>query len=328
MTAAAVAAAKAYDLDWANASEQKLYQPLGMHSTSSRYSDFMARTNKAVGHVLVNGTWVHKFQRNPDAQSPAGGVSSSVHDVAQWLRLYIAHGKVNGRQMVDEKALAETHHPHMLTGFSPLTRLPSFYGLGMNVSYDQQGRLRLSHSGAFALGAATTIHMMPSEQLGIVVLTNAYPIGVPEGLSTILMDYALYGKLTQDWLALFKHIFSNPAAVGIKVGTDYSKPPTSPSLPLKNDAYIGIYTNDFFGDIAVIEKDGTLAIIEGSNKMTFALKHYNRDIFTYETEGENAVGTTGVYFTIGAEGKATSVRVEILGVDDNGSFTRMVEGKQ
>jgi CubicO group peptidase (beta-lactamase class C family) len=328
MTAAAVAAAKAYDLDWANASEQKLYKPLGMHSTSSRYSDFIARTNKAVGHVLVNGKWVPKFQRNPDAQSPAGGVSSSVHDVSQWLRLQIAHGKANGRQMVDEKALAESHHPHMLTGFSPLTGLPSFYGLGMNVSYDQQGRLRLSHSGAFALGAATTIHMVPSEQLGIVVLTNAYPIGVAEGLSTILMDYALYGKLTQDWLALFKHIFSNPAAVGIKVSTDYSKPPPSPSPPLNNDAYIGIYTNDFFGDIAVIEKDGALAIVEGSHKMTFALKHYNRDIFTYETEGENAVGTTGVYFTIGADGKATSVRVENLGVDDSGSFTRVVEGKQ
>jgi hypothetical protein len=169
---------------------------------------------------------------------------------------------------------------------------------------------------------------VPSEQLGIVVLTNAYPIGVAEGLSTILMDCALYGKPTQDWLALFKHIFSNPAAVGIKVGTDYSKPPPSASPPLNNDAYIGIYTNDFFGDIAVIEKDGALAIVEGSHKMTFALKHYNRDIFTYETEGENAVGTTGVYFTIGAHGKATSVRVENLGVDDSGSFTRVVEGKQ
>jgi CubicO group peptidase (beta-lactamase class C family) len=328
MTAAAVAAAKAYDLAWADASEQKLYKPLGMHATSSRYSDFIARANKAVGHVLVDGMWVHKLQRNPDAQSPAGGVSSSVNDVAQWLRLHIAHGQVNGRQMVDEKALAETHHPHMLTGFSPLTGLPSFYGLGMNVSYDQQGRLRLSHSGAFALGAATTIHMVPSEQLGIVVLTNAYPIGVAEGLSATVMDYALYGKPTQDWLALFKQMFANPAAMGIKIGTDYTKPPTSPSPPLHHDAYIGTYTNDFFGDIAVIEHDGGLAIVEGPNNMMFALKHYNRDIFTYKTAGENAVGTTGVYFTIGADGKATSVRVENLDVDNSGSFTRVVEGKQ
>jgi CubicO group peptidase (beta-lactamase class C family) len=328
LTAAAVAAAQAYALEWADASEQKLYQPLGMYATSSRYNDFIARANKAVGHVLVEGKWVHKGQRNPDAQSPAGGVSSSVRDVAQWLRLQLAHGQFNGRQTVDANALAETHHPHILTGFSPLTGLPSFYGLGMNVSYDQQGRLCLSHSGAFALGAATAIHMVPSEQLGIVVLTNAYPMGVAEGLSATAMDYALYGKPTQDWLALFKQIFANPAAVGIKIGTNYARSPTSPSPPLHHDAYIGTYTNDFFGAIAVIEHEGALALVEGPHHMTFALKHYDRDIFTYETAGENAVGTTGVYFTIGAEGKATSVRVENLDVDNSGSFMRVVEDKQ
>jgi hypothetical protein len=53
-----------------------------MTSTSSRYVDFMARRNKALGHVLVDGKWVQKFKRDPDAQSPAGGVSSSVNDVA------------------------------------------------------------------------------------------------------------------------------------------------------------------------------------------------------------------------------------------------------
>jgi len=32
----------------------------------------------------------------------------------------------------------------------------------------------------------------------------------------------------------------------------------------------------------------------------------NRDLFAYETEGENGVGATGVTFTIGADGKATT----------------------
>jgi hypothetical protein len=52
------------------------------------------------------------------------------------------------------------------------------------------------------------------------------------------------------------------------------------------------------------------------------LKHYDRDIFTYETTGENAVGTTGVYFTIGADGKAKTVLVENLNVHKQGTFTR------
>src|SRR5467141_3259594 len=234
MTEGAIAAAKAYGLEWEEASRQKLYNPLGMSSTSSRYADFMARRNKALGHVLVDGKWVQKFKRDPDAQSPTGGVSSSVNDLAKWLRLQLGNGKFDGKQVVDVKALAETHHPHMLTGFNPFTQLPTFYGLGWNVGYDQEGRLRLNHSGAFGLGAATYVNLVPGEQLGIVVLTNAYPLGIAEALGTTFVDIALYGKPTQDWLVLFKQRFSNPAAIGTVPGFDYSKSPASPSPALKN----------------------------------------------------------------------------------------------
>ena len=327
MTEGGIAAAKAYGLEWEQASEQKLYRPLGMTSTSSRYADFVARPNKALGHVLVDGKWMQKFKRDPDTESPAGGVSSSVSDLAKWMRLQLANGKFGGKQIVNEKALAETHHPHMLTGFSPFTGLPSFYGLGCNVSYDQEGRVHLNHSGAFALGAATHVNLVPGEQLGIVVLSNAYPLGIAEALGTTFLDIALYGKPTQDWLVIFKQLFSNPAAIGTVLGFDYSKSPAAPTPALKNDAYIGRYANDFFGDISIIEKDGGLAIVQGPKKRTFTMKHYNRDTLTYETEGENAVGRSGITFTIGADGKATQVLVENLNVRGEGAFKRVLAEK-
>jgi len=208
----------------------------------------------------------------------------------------------------------------MLTGYSPFTGLPGFYGLGWNVGYDQQGRLRLNHSGAFALGAATHVNLVPNEQLGIVVLTNAYPIGLAEGLGLTFMDVALYGKPTQDWLAVFKKIFLDPATLGVVTGFDYSKPAASPSPALKNNAYIGTYTNNFFGDISILEKDGGLSIVQGPQNKTFPMKHYDRDTFTYETEHENAVGTSGVTFTIGADARATQVLVENLNVRGEGTF--------
>jgi len=322
MTEGGIAAAKAYGLEWEEAAKQKLYKPLGMTSTSSRYADFVARPNKALGHVLVNGKWVQKFKRDPDAQSPTGGVSSSVNGLAKWMRLQLANGKFDGKQIVNEKALAETHHPHMLTGFNPFTQLPTFYGLGWNVSYDPEGRLRLNHSGAFALGAATYVNLVPGEQLGIVVLTNAYPLGIAEALGTTFLDIALYGKPTQDWFAIFKQVYSNPAAIGTVLGFDYSKPPASLAPALKNSAYGGRYANDFFGDISIIRKDGGLAIVQGPRKMTFAMKHYDRDTFTYETQGENAVGRSGITFTVGPDGTATKVLVENLDVHDEGVFKR------
>jgi CubicO group peptidase (beta-lactamase class C family) len=327
MTEGGIAAAKAYGMEWEEASEQKLYRPLGMTSTSSRYADFVARPNKALGHVLVNGKWVQKFKRDPDAQSPAGGVSSSVNDSAKWMRLQLGNGKFEGRQIVDEKALAETHHPQMLTGFSPFTGLPSFYGLGWNVSYDQEGRLRLNHSGAFALGAATHVNLVPAERLGIVVLTNAYPVGIAEALGTTFLDTALYGKPTQDWLTIFKQLFSNPAALGTVLGFDYSKPPASPAAPLKNSAYDGRYTNDYFGDVSIGEKDGGLAIVQGPKNQTSSMKHYDRDTFTYETQDENAVGRSGITFTVGPDGKAAEMVVENLNVHGEGVFKRVPDRK-
>src|SRR5438094_6735232 len=118
ITEGSIAAARAYGLEWEAAAAEKLYKPLGMTSASSRYADFIAKPNKALGHVLVDGKWLQKFKRDPDAQSPTGGVSSSVNDLAKWMRLQLANGKFDGKQIVNEKALAETHHPHMLTGFN------------------------------------------------------------------------------------------------------------------------------------------------------------------------------------------------------------------
>lgn len=323
ITEGAVAASKAYGTTWEAASEERLYKPLKMNSTSSRYSDFIARSNKALGHVLVDGNWTHKTQRQPDAQSPAGGVSSSVNDLAQWVRLQMGKGKVDGVQVIDAAALAETHKPHMMTSFSPLNNLPGFYGLGMNVNYDEKARLRLSHSGAFAMGAATNISMAPDQQIGIIVLTNCYPIGFAEAVASTFMDVALDGKSSRDWVALFKKVFADPKTLGLNPDArDYSKPPANAVAALSNDAYVGTFANKFFGDVAIATKDGALVLALGPNKIERVLKHYDRDVFSYETFGENASGLSAVTFAVGADGKATSVEIEALDIHGQGLFTR------
>ena len=320
LTEGAVAAAKAYGLAWEDAAEQKLYQPLGMTSTSSRHDDFVARENKALGHVLIDGKWVQKYQRDPDTESPAGGVSSSVNDLAKWLRLQLAGGKFDGNPIVAEEPLAETHLPQIVSNPSTPSGIPQFYGLGWNVNYTDDGRLRLSHSGAFDLGAGTNVNVSPSDQLGIIALTNGAPVGVAEGVTATFLDTALYGKPTQDWFKIYRQAFAEMMAAG--KDTDFSKPPASP-LPAKdNAAYVGTYENAYFGEIAIVEKNGGLAIVQGPQDMTFAMKHYDRDSFSYVTEGESAVGTAGITFTLGPDGKAIEVVVENLDVHGEGTFTR------
>jgi hypothetical protein len=148
-------------------------------------------------------------------------------------------------------------------------------------------------------------------------------MGIAEALGTIFSDIALYGKPTQDWFPLYKQRFSDPATTGTVLGFDYSKPPASRAPALKNGAYLGKYANDFFGNIAIVEKDSGLAIVEGPKNLTFPMKHYDRDTFTYETTGENAVGRSGVTFAIGPDGQATQVIVENLNAHGEGTFKRV-----
>ena len=55
LTEGAVAAARFSGSSWEEASEETLYKPLGMNSTSSRYRDFMNQPNRAALHVRVDG---------------------------------------------------------------------------------------------------------------------------------------------------------------------------------------------------------------------------------------------------------------------------------
>lgn len=326
LTQGAIAAASAYGLDWATASEQKIYKPLGMTSTSSRFIDFMARPNKATNHQLVSGQWTHKIQRNPDAQAPAGGVSSSVNDLTHWMRMLLNKGKFANNQVVAEEPLAETQFVQIVSGKNHNNQ-PTFYGLGWGIAYDDKKRTILSHSGGFAMGAATHLLLIPEAQLGLVVLTNAAPIGVAEALAKNFTDNVFYGKPQNNWLQLFTELFKDPAVIGIEKLSNYTARPAKATAAQKISAYIGRYGNNaWIGDVFIEEDKGKLSLIIGPQARKLPLSHFDRDTFTFETQGENAAGLSGVTFAMGADGKAQSLVIESLNKQGQGQLTRITPG--
>jgi CubicO group peptidase (beta-lactamase class C family) len=321
LTAGGEAVAKAAGTTWEDLSQDVLYGPLGMTSTSSRFSDYRKALNRALLHVRVGSRWLARYTREPDAQSPAGGASSSVRDMAQWLRLELANGKYNGKQIIDEAALLQTRVPHIATGppATPISRT-SFYGLGMGVEYDAAGRLRLSHAGAFAVGASTAIAMLPSEKLGIVVLTNAMPVGVSESLTSEFLDLAEFGKVQRDWFADLSKVF---AAMLANQGMLANKtPPANPAPAQPPAAYAGSYANAFYGPASIVSKDGRLVMVLGPRNVEFPLTHWDGNTFSYVPVGEDASGLQAVTFTIGADGRAATFVVENFNTDKLGTFTR------
>ncbi|MFF8610555.1 serine hydrolase [Streptomyces sp. NPDC015346] len=320
LTAAAQAVADEKGVAWEKLAEDTLYKPAGMNSTSSRFEDFAKTADRAHGHVkTADGTWKPEFVRDPDAQSPAGGVSSSARDMSTWLRLQLANGKLDGRQIIDAESLERTHWPHSVASPPPAPAgQAGFYGYGWNVRYDDEGRLRLSHTGAFALGAHTNVTMLPGEQLGIVVLTNGSPAGVADAVALDFFDIAQDGEPSRDWIPLVDALYQQGEDAG-RSTTDYARPPSDAAPAKAADTYTGTYDNAYYGKASVTAgQDGVLTLRLGPKPQTYRLTHYDGDTFSFRTAGENAVGLTGVTFS--PDGK--SLRVEYLDTEGLGTFTR------
>jgi CubicO group peptidase (beta-lactamase class C family) len=328
LTEAAVAAAKKAGGAWEDLIAQRLYKPLGMASTSSRVADYRAAKNRALLHAKVGGKFVAKYQRNPDPESPAGGVSSTARDLAQWARLHLGGGKFGSKQLISAEALTETYRPHMVSSptADPATGRSGFYGLGWDVDYDAAGRVVLSHSGAFGLGAATNVRLIPAEGLGIVVLTNGAPVGAPEAVAVSFMELALGGKVSRDWVAAYGGAFEALTAALWPFAPRYAQPPAQPLAALPLSSYAGRYANAFYGELEVALRGGGLVALLGPNKTAYPLRHWSRDLFTISPEEETFSGTSGVFFQVGSDGRVGGVRLEVLDRDGLGNFTRVSAG--
>jgi len=324
-TAGGIAAATATGKSWEDLANEALFKPAGMTTASYRHADYLSHKDRAHIHArLKDGTWAAKYDRNADAEAPAGGASASLNDMLRFMRLQLGGGTLDGKEIVKPDALVPPHVPQMISSppRSPAARA-GFYGFGWNVSYDDEGRVRLGHSGAFELGTATNVTFMPGEDLGIVVLTNGTPIGVAEAVGAAFVDVAQNGKQTVDWVGFLGGIFDQMRAAEAPE-VDYTKLPADPKPAQDITAYAGSYGNSYYGPLIVSADGGKLAMAMGPQgaPKTFALTHFDGDTFSFETIGENANGLAGAIFTVGEDGKAEKVVLDYYDRTGLGTFVR------
>ena len=190
------------------------------------------------------------------------------------------------------------------------------------MNYDDDGRVRLGHSGAFDLGAATAVMLLPAEGLGIVVLTNAAPIGVPEAVSASFFDLVLKGKIEKDWLEVFRPIFADMAKPAYGTATDYREAPrTEVAAVALGNLRRHLSQRLLRRPRSRGARRGPRLRI-GPKKNSFALRHWDRDVFAYQPAGEMSGGLSGVTFWVGPDRRAARVVVENLDIQGQGTFTR------
>jgi len=325
MTAAAEAVARKAGTDWATLSEDALYRPLGMTKTSSRFADFMAAENRAVPHARdASGGYDALFQRMPDAQSPAGGVSSTITDMAAWMKMVLAMGRHDGAEIIAPKALLPAISPQ---AFSDQPRTPDsrpgFYGFGFNVGTEPSGRVRISHSGAFLMGTGTCFSLIPSLDLGIVVLTNAAPTGAAESIAAAFTDLAQLGRETRDWYSGYSRLFE-PFYV-IRGRTVGKSAPTGAAPPPPADVCVGRYANPYFGTVEIRKQDDGLVLAAGPKPLLFPLQPWDGPVMTFDFVNENApIGSRSTLTFEGiSNGPAQSLEVELFSEKEPSRFERI-----
>jgi CubicO group peptidase (beta-lactamase class C family) len=316
LTAGAEAVAAKAGRAWEDLSQEVLYGPLGMTSTSSRFDEYEARPDRAVGHIHVDGAYEPLYVRDAQAEAPAGGVSSSANDMTKWLTMMLADGTFDGKQIVDPKALLPALTPQSVASppSEPAAR-PGFYGFGFNVGTTAAARTSFSHSGAFELGAGTNFVMIPSADVAIVALTNATPSGVPETLTAEFADLVQFGEVREDWRGLYAKAFADME--GPEGSLAGQKPPATAAPAPLTPSLVGTYANDYWGPATVTETDGKLTLALGPREK-LDLTHWDGNVFTFVPQGENAPP--------GSISKATfygdKLNLEFYDAGKMGTFTR------
>lgn len=311
MTNAAVVAAKTAGERWPVLAQQRLFEPLGMTETSMRYEDFVARVNRTHLHIMVNNRWTPLLTKNGDVSAPTGGASSSVRDVVQWLLLELADGRFEGKQLMNEQAMKIRRTPQAIISPGNVdTGGGVYYGFGWNVVYLEDGVLDANHSGGFPEGASTNVALLPSQDLGIVVLANGSPTGVPEALANIFLDLTRYRYLTRDWFALFKGIFDQNSVPLEELKKQYSQRPVPNRSALDFCAYIGTYQNEYVGKVKVTVENGILSLTRGVKQAPVPLRHWDGNTFLSYILKVRPDVPLGVEFTVGADGKASQVALQ------------------
>src|SRR5262245_17113201 len=318
-TTAGVIAGKIEKSDWAGVIQKRIFDPLGMKTSSCTSKAGQSQSDHATPHYYGFDKSISAIRWDDiDHAGGAGCINSSARDLAAWLKFQLAEGKFDGKQLIIARGLRETHTAQML--FKPegpfaiyfpakATRFSS-YGLGWFV-HDYRGLTCVSHGGTLT-GFRAQCMLVPEKKLGVFVLCNMRPSYLCETVAKTALD-TLLGLPTEDWVAFHKEqlaLFDINISAAKKKRAGDRKVDTKPSLALKQ--YTGSFDEPAYGRAEVVLENDMLMIKWG--KFTCRLEHYHYDTFTaIPVEPKDEVvsydrSTLDVQFRLGSNGEVEGMK--------------------
>lgn len=297
---------------WEQYIKETIFAPLGMTNSLLLSADFPKSINKASAHTLVDGRLVAIPFPQLDNLAPAGSISSSLQDMSKWVFALLDQGKVGARQVLSAAAIEATRQPQdiVASGIRPTGESYfELYGLGWFLQ-DYAGKRLVMHDGGVN-GYVSSVTLVPSEHLGVIILTNSDQNSLYDALRWEILD-AYFKRPYQDYsdkyLDGFKARYNADLQANQKL-RDTVALNLKPALSL-ND-YTGKYTNELYGNLTISkgENNDLEVRFEHHQRMYAKLQPLGGNRF-FATFSDPEFGKAVFPFTV-ERGKVTGLQVKV-----------------
>jgi len=303
-------------ISWDDYIRQRIFAPLGMNHSNVSNAAYKPGDDYASPHERVDG----KLQVIPfevlDNVGPAGSINACAADMAKWVQLQLNRGKFpdSSMHLFSEQRSKEMWSPQTILPTNdpppPLAALKAKfadYGLGWGLR-DFHGRKLVGHTGGVA-GFVSRVMLVPEENLGVVILTNAEESGAFDSILFHVLDYYFQLPAT-DWIANYKTLRDTEegeAAAKMKKAEAARVANSKPSLPLEK--YAGVYNDAWYGPITIRMENGGLVIsFDHTPGMIGDLQHWQYDTFKAHWR-VHTIEDAFLTFSLNADGTIDSARM-------------------
>ena len=283
---------------WESYIEEHFFNPMGMTSSNFSVFDTQKGEDYAFPYMYKDGSVTRMNFRDISNIQGAGSINSNVVDMSKWLITQMNDGVYKDQKILSKSSIQQSHTPHMPVpgGKEFDVTFYNSYGLGWFINV-YRGQVHVSHGGNID-GFSANIAMLPEQNLGVVLLTDANGTNLPYLLTNKIFDRFL-GAEKIDWSSRFMEkqkrqdaYFKQLQEVGDGIEG------TSPSHPLED--YAGTYEHPGYGKLKLTLADGKLVFNYNAFK-DVPVEHHHYS--TFNAVGGGDLGEVPLTFHANGEGE-------------------------
>jgi hypothetical protein len=269
--------------------------------------------NVAFPHAIRDDKVVQVPYVNVDISAPAGAINSCTTDMANWLRLHLATGSFEGKQIISPEIIAEARKSEIMIPVSKKSKIInpyshlSTYALGWRLR-DYKGKLIINHGGGLD-GMYSVVAFIPDEKIGVVILTNLDNHNLQYALSYHVFD-RLLNLNRDDWSKRYLEAAKADRIENEKSKMNKKKIENTKPSHMETD-YMGKYISDLYGEAEIYNENQQLKMRLGGHPQTVGiLNHWQYDMFIIKWN--NVVWDENpVYFDMDDQGKIKQFRMSV-----------------